>query len=221
MFALRHDVRALVVVPCRHGQWAEVLVCETVKLRLFYRLFGSVHFGSRPCQAGTAERLRAEQQARLSRQAQLPPLAQQLQPRFLFNARNTVSALIRTDPNLAEALLTCLATLLRAAADAGQRSKQSLADELVLFEACAEIAPQRFADRVLASWQTDPATRTCVVPILGLQPRLKNSIRQVVERRRGPTHIAVRGAVRGRDLVHRGGRRWPGKQQHAGAGRWR
>lgn len=121
-------------------------------------------------------------------------MTQQLQPHFLFNALNTVSSLIHSDPDMADVLLTRLATLLRAATDASQRPEQALADELTLLHAYADIMTQRFADRVEIRWELDAGASRCKVPTLGLQPLLENCFRHVVERRRGLTHLAVRTA---------------------------
>jgi two-component system, LytTR family, sensor kinase len=192
LYGLRHAARALIGEPYRHGPWGEVLLYESIKFAIFYTLFSGVHFGLRSYRAWAAERVRTEHQARLAEQAQLAQLTQQLQPHFLFNALNTVSALIHTDPDLADTLLTRLATLLRAATDAGQRPEQPLADELVLLEAYADIMTRRFADRASVHWQVDADARACAVPTLGLQPLLENCFRHVVEQRRAPTRIVVR-----------------------------
>jgi len=174
----------------------EVLAYDGFKFFLYYALLGGIQFGQRSYRAWANERLRTEQQARLAQQAQLAQLTQQLQPHFLFNALNTVSSLIHSDPDLADTLLTRLATLLRAATDAGQRPEQPLADELALLHAYADIMTQRFADRVEIRWEVDAGAAHCRVPTLGLQPLLENCFHHVVERRRELTHVVVRAAHR-------------------------
>ena len=172
----------------------EVLAYEAFKFILYYALLGGIQFGMRSYRGWATERLRTEQQARLAQQAQLAQLTQQLQPHFLFNALNTVSSLIHSDPDLADALLTRLAALLRAATEASQRPEQPLADELALLHAYADIMVQRFADRVDLRWDIDAGAGTCSVPTLGLQPLLENCFRHVVEQRRERTHVVVRAA---------------------------
>lgn len=196
MHGLRVALYALVGIPLRPALQLLSLPYEVAKFCLFYALLGGIQFGVHSYRAWATERLRAEQQARLAQQAQLAQLTQQLQPHFLFNALNTVSSLIHTDPDQADALLTHLASLLRAATDASQRPEQPLADELALLRAYADIMTQRFGDRVHIDWQVDTAAGHCMVPTLGLQPLLENCFHHVVERRRGPTHIAVRAARR-------------------------
>ncbi|HEY4067211.1 MAG TPA: histidine kinase [Burkholderiaceae bacterium] len=180
--------------------WGEIVVYESAKFVLFYLLLSGVQFGALSYRAWVNERLRAEQQARLAQEAQLAQLTQQLQPHFLFNALNTISSLIHTDPDLADTLLTQLASLLRAATDASRRLEQPLTDELALLRAYASIMTQRFADRVRIEWAIDAAALACPVPTLALQPLLENCFRHVVERRRAPTRIAVRARRLGATL---------------------
>jgi len=192
MYALRFAIYALAGDRYRHGPWGEVLAYEATSFVLFYTLFGAIHFGLRSYAAWVDERLIAEKQANLARQAQLAQLTQQLQPHFLFNALNTISSLIHSDPDAADTQLTHLAALLRAATDASRRPEQSLADELALLRAYADIMAQRFSDRVRIAWEVDTAAHACRVPTLGLQPLLENCFRHVVERRSALTHIAIR-----------------------------
>lgn len=192
LYALRYAFYALAGTPYRLDLRSEVLAYEAAKFILYYALLGGIQFGQRSYRAWAVERLRVEQQSRLAEQAQLAQLTQQLQPHFLFNALNTVSSLIHSDPDLADRLLTRLATLLRTATDASQRPEQALAEEMTLLHAYADIMVQRFADRVEIRWDIDAAAGPCRVPTLGLQALLENCFRHVVERRRETTHIVVR-----------------------------
>jgi len=92
----------------RHEPWGEVIVYESLRFAIFYTLFSAVHFGAAFLPRVSAERVRAQRHEAQLREAQLAQLTQQLQPHFLFNALNTVSSLIHTDPQLADTLLTRL-----------------------------------------------------------------------------------------------------------------
>jgi LytS/YehU family sensor histidine kinase len=198
---IRIGAFSLLDIPAPRDPWPAALLYESLKFAIFYVLFTGVQFGVRSYLAFSAERLEAERQRTLSQQAQLLQLTQQLQPHFLFNALNTVSSLIHSDPDLADALLTQLASLLRAAADAQRRPQQTLADELVLLDAYAGIMIARFGDRVRIAWEIDAAARRCEVPTLALQPLLENCFRHVVEPRRDTTHILVSARCREGRLV--------------------
>ena len=192
VLSLRYGVLAVVGRTLPGAPSGAVMLYETLKFSIFYVLFCGVQFGVRSYMAWHGERLRAERHERLSQQAQLLQLTQQLQPHFLFNALNTVSSLIHTNPDLADALLTQLAALLRAATDVSQRPEQPLADELKLLKGYAAIMTERFGDRVQLRWEVDDAALACRVPTLGLQPLLENCFRHAVEPRRAASHIVVR-----------------------------
>jgi hypothetical protein len=189
---VRRGVCALSGEPLHQESFSSILLHESVKFALYYLLLGGVIFGLRSHLAWSAERLRAERLLRLSQQAQINQLTQQLQPHFLFNALNTISSLIASDPKLADELLMRLAALLRAKTDVMHSPVQPLSEELKLLEAYAAIMVERFADRVAIDWKIDGAARACEVPTLCLQPLLENCFRHVVERRRQPTRIVVR-----------------------------
>lgn len=196
LYGLRHAVLAALGQTYRHAPWAEVLLYESIKFALFYLLFVALIFGLRSFGALQAERLRAEAGQRLAREAQLLQLAQQIEPHFLFNALNTIAAVLHDEPALAERLITRLATLLRTATDLARRPQVPLAEEIDLLRAYAEIMQARYGDRVQLQWDLDPAALPCRVPALLLQPLLENAYRHGAERHPGPVQIKLQAQRR-------------------------
>lgn len=192
VYGLRHALYAMHGEVYVHEPWPMVFRYEMLKFSIFFLLFSAVVFGLRSHAALAGARLRLERERRLAQSAQLLQLAQQIEPHFLFNALNTIASTVHTDPALADALLTRLAALLRAATDLARRPESSLDEELQLLEAYAAIMRERYADRVDIRFEVDPATRPCRVPTLLLQPLLENAFRHGVERRLAPTRIVVR-----------------------------
>ena len=193
IYGLRHAVYALLGQTYAHAAWGEVFLYECTKFALFYTLFVAVVFGQRTHAALAEQRLRTQQ-------AQLAQLTQQLEPHFLFNALNTIAATIHTDPDRADALLTKLAALLRAATDLTRRPQCTLDEELRLLEGYAAIMCERFAERVTLHWAIDEAARGCRVPALAVQPLLENAFRHAVERSSEPTELWVRARCDGQRL---------------------
>lgn len=200
-FGLRALLFGAMGQPYEHDPWAEAMAYELPKFAIYFGLFAGVQFGARSYRAWHLERLRAERLSSLTQQARLAQLTQQLQPHFLFNALNTISALIHTAPDRADALLGRLAALLRATTDATQRAEQTLADELALVRGYAEIMLERFGDRARVEWAIDEAALPCSVPTLGLQVLLENVFKHVVEKRRAPTTIVVSARLQADRLV--------------------
>lgn len=196
VFSLRALIFGMFGLPYEHDPWGPAMVYELPKFAVYFGLFAGVHFGARSYRAWHVERLRAERMGRLTQQARLAQLTQQLQPHFLFNALNTISALIHDEPDRADALLGRLAALLRAATDAAQRPVQTLAEESSLVHGYADIMLQRFGDRARIDWQIDDAALACSVPTLSLQVLLENAFKHVVEKRRAPTAIVIQAHCR-------------------------
>lgn len=192
VYGLRHGLATIAGRTYEHPPWSQVLPYEVLKFSLFYLLFTGLVFGLRALAAWHEERGRAERMLALSRQARMLQLAQQIEPHFLFNAINTISALIHTAPDRADELLTGLARLLRSTTDLRERTQHRLEEELALLRAYAALMCERFGDRVSLAWDIAGDTAQCLVPALSLQPLLENSFRHVVEARRTPTRILVR-----------------------------
>ncbi|MCA0243300.1 MAG: histidine kinase [Proteobacteria bacterium] len=191
LYGLRHGVRAAFGLGYAHQPWPQVVVYEGAKFSIFYLLFAGVQYALRAFRALAAERLRSEQLERLSSQARLAQLTQQMQPHFLFNALNTIASLIHGDPDAADAALLRLSALLRAATDVTRQPVHPLAAELALARHYAELMQQRYgAARVQVLWQVDAAGAP-PVPALSLQPLLENAFVHAVERRRALTTITV------------------------------
>lgn len=191
VYALRHAAYAALGETYRHDPWGPLFVAESLRFAIFYGLFVAVLFGMRSHAQLAAERLRAEQALALQQRAQLLQLAQQIEPHFLFNALNTIAATVHEDADRADALITRLAALLRAATDLARHPMATLDEELALLEAYAAIMLERFGERVQLDWAIAPDTRGCRVPTLALQPLLENAFRHGVERRGGPVRLRV------------------------------
>ncbi len=71
-----------------------------------------------------------------------------MQPHFLFNALNTVSSLMHTDVEKADATLIRLADVLRATLDVSELHEAPLSTELRLVRGYAQVMQERYSDRV-------------------------------------------------------------------------
>jgi len=113
--------------------------------------------------------------------ALLAALQARIRPHCLFNSLNSVLALLRRQPQQAEAVLHDLADLYRALlSDA--RTLVPLGQELTLARAYIEIETLRLgAQRLRMQWRTEHAPLQALVPPLLLQPLLENAVRYGVE----------------------------------------
>ncbi|WP_338763985.1 histidine kinase [Massilia sp. METH4] len=189
-FGIRHAVYGLAGDVYPHASWPRVFVYENVKMTIFFAIFVVCTFGVLSWQVLQGERLRAERMATQLRTAQLHALTQRMQPHFLFNALNTVAAVMHEDVERADALLVRLSELLRASLATGTQ-QVPLADELRLLRGYAELMAERFADRVTIAWRVASGLDDLPVPAMSLQPLLENVFRHTVERHTAPVHVTI------------------------------
>ncbi len=190
-FGIRHGVFALTGHVYEHEPWGETFLYESAKLTVFIILFYLIRFGILSYIALLEEKVRVEKANALLRQAQLQRLAQQMQPHFLFNALNTISSLMHTDVDKADATLIQLADVLRTTLDVSDLHEAPLATELRLAQGYARVMQERYADRVDISWHIEEDTLACVLPVMSIQPLLENIFKHTVEQRRQLTRITV------------------------------
>jgi two-component system LytT family sensor kinase len=137
------------------------------------------------------ERVTLQLETKLAR-AQLEALKIQLQPHFLFNTLNTVSALLHRDAEAADRVLSRLGDLLRLSLQHSGRQEVMLRQELEFLERYLEIQQTRFQDRLTVHFDADPDTLDALVPTLVLQPLVENAVRHAIEPRAAPGHLDIR-----------------------------
>lgn len=132
----------------------------------------------------------AQLEARLT-EAQLQALRLQLQPHFLFNALNTISAVIYEDVQLADQLIARLSDLLRLTLSRSRAQEVTLQEELEFLNLYLELMRARFEERLTVRFDVEPETRAALVPQLILQPLVENSIRHGASQQGGAVTIDV------------------------------
>ncbi len=118
-----------------------------------------------------------------TRDAQLKLLRYQLNPHFLFNTLNSVTALIAAERHDdAKSMLAKLSAFLRFSLDSDGKYVVSLSEECDALELYLDIERVRFADRLEVEFSIDPAVSQLAVPSFLLQPLVENSIKHAIGR---------------------------------------
>ncbi|WP_256009160.1 sensor histidine kinase [Desertivirga xinjiangensis] len=114
---------------------------------------------------------------RLAREAELYNLRQQLQPHFLFNSLNSISALIGRRPEEARTMIYQLSDFLRGTLKKEENEFVSLADELAHLQLYLDIERVRFGHRLATEVSKEDGCDVMKLPAMLLQPIVENAIK--------------------------------------------
>ena len=130
-------------------------------------------------------------QAQLT-EARLQALRMQVNPHFLFNTLNAVSALVERDPRGVRRMIARLSELLRHALEDSNTQEVPLRDELDFLRRYLEIQQIRFQGRLEVTEEIPPELNDTLVPNLILQPLVENAIKHGASTVDDTGRIAIR-----------------------------
>jgi two-component system sensor histidine kinase AlgZ len=125
----------------------------------------------------------------LARESELKALKTQVNPHFIFNCLNSISALTTSDSAKAREMCILLAEFLRRTLGLGEKALIPLQDELALLHAYLSVEQIRFGSRLQVEEKTDPGALECMLPPLLLQPLVENAVAH------GVAHLAEGGWI--------------------------
>ncbi|MBD1559419.1 sensor histidine kinase [Vibrio sp. S9_S30] len=130
-----------------------------------------------------------QEQQTLLTQAEIKLLHAQVNPHFLFNALNTISAITRRNPDKARDLIQHLSQFFRSNLKQNIETVR-LKEELEHVNAYLTIEKARFSDRLEVEWAIDDALLEKIIPSFTLQPLVENAIKH------GISQLLENGKVR-------------------------
>ena len=113
----------------------------------------------------------------LARDAELKALKAQVNPHFLFNSLNSISALTSIDPARAREMCVLLGDFLRLTLGLGEKIAVQLSEELDLLQKYMAIEMVRFGARLKMHEEIQEESRVCLLPPLLLQPLVENAVK--------------------------------------------
>ncbi|HMO68699.1 MAG TPA: histidine kinase [Novosphingobium sp.] len=142
-------------------------------------------------QARAAERREGEYR-RAAKAAELRSLRYQVNPHFLFNTLNSLSALVLTGKGeRAERMIQTLSTFYRRSLSEDPTADHTLAEEIELQRLYLDIEAVRFPERLRVRIDIPDDLPHARVPGMILQPLVENSVKYAVAARRDPVTIAI------------------------------
>lgn len=132
--------------------------------------------------------------------AELRSLNAQINPHFLFNALQMISALVHNDANRADQAIVQLSNLLRLTLRQTDVEVIALEQELAMLKLYLDIMQIRFENALQIKFDIDPKTLNAEVPYLLMQPLVENAIEYGANPDDDSRNIRISAAISGRKL---------------------
>jgi sensor histidine kinase YesM len=142
----------------------------------YYLLAVAFHYALIAQAASVEAQQRALESSVRARDAELSALKAQINPHFLYNSLNSISALTSIDPARAREMCVLLADFLRMTLGLGEKSLIPLQEELALLDRYCAIEKVRFGDRLRVEKNIQEEAASCLLPPLLLQPLFENAV---------------------------------------------
>jgi two-component system LytT family sensor kinase len=145
--------------------------------------------------------IKLEEQERMLLHARMEALQNQINPHFLFNTLNSVSSLVRFDPDTARQMIIKLANILRRLLSSSE-AFVPLREELEFIDDYLDIEVVRFGvDKLQVVKELEPASLDVMVPSMLLQPLVENSIKHGLSSKIDGGSIRVRSRLTETELI--------------------
>jgi two-component system, LytTR family, sensor histidine kinase AlgZ len=144
---------------------------------LLYLLSVALHFVMFSIQSQRESESREQEARTLAREAELRALKAQINPHFLFNSLNSISALATSDGKRAREMCIRLSEFLRSTLSLGEKENIALEDEFGLAAAYLSVEQIRFGSKLKVEQDVNVHCAQCTVPPLVLQPLVENAVK--------------------------------------------
>ncbi len=132
----------------------------------------------------------------VARDAELQMLRAQINPHFLFNSLNSISALTSIDSTAARAMTIALAQFFRQSLTLSEKNTIPLWQEMELCERFLDVEKIRFGNKLRQAFQVDEQIRCALIPPMLLQPLIENAIKHGIRDLPDGGTISVTATVR-------------------------
>jgi hypothetical protein len=186
----RHDERWAMIADTAFGRYFLVLA------------WAAFYFALAKAEEARAAERRESEYRRAAEAAELRSLRYQINPHFLFNTLNSLSALVMTGRyDDAEEMIQTLSTFYRHTLSGDPTSDLPLTDEIELQELYLAIEKVRFPDRLTCRIHVADEVAHAMVPGMILQPIVENSVKYAVAASHAKVTIGIEAERRGSELV--------------------
>lgn len=188
---LRHFVRFLIEGKFQYFSTA-VELSRNIGIQIFYHfIYFALYEGWYILQEWQRETVETSTLEKVSLQSQLTSLQHQVNPHFLFNSLNSLSALISDSPAQADAFLGELTAVFRYLLQASEQHLVPLRDEMTFIRSYFHLLQTRYQTGLILDLSIDTSAEQGLIPPLTLQVLVENAVRYNVILPAQPLHIRI------------------------------
>ncbi|NEQ50629.1 MAG: histidine kinase [Leptolyngbya sp. SIO3F4] len=156
--------------------WIETIT-NMLNWQILFLIWSLVYFGVHFFERYSSEEIKNLKWEASRNEMELNKLKSQLNPHFIFNAMNTIRALVDEDPKKAKRSITQLSNILRNTLQMGRKKTVSFAEELKVVSDYIDLEKTRFEERLQCTFEIDPDSYRYQVPALMIQTLIENGIK--------------------------------------------
>jgi len=170
------EIRAILVWP--FGEVVQIMLAYAPELLIW----GLIYFSWNYLANYEREEIKNLRLEASKNEIELNNLKSQLNPHFMFNAMNSIRALVDENPELAKKSITQLSQILRNTLMVGKHQFIPFEDELRVVQSYLELEGIRYEERLKVNYEIDSAVLTEPIPPLMLQTLVENAIKHGISK---------------------------------------
>jgi len=176
------------------------LTLAIINNALLFFIWSVIYFGYHFFERSRQQEIERLQWAASINETELNNLKAQLNPHFMFNAMNSIRALVEEDPVLCKKAITQLSNLLRNTLQTGKRKVVLIEEEMKIVQDYLALEKIRYEERLNIEIQLEDGIEKCLVPPLLLQTLVENAIKHGVSTIRKGGTLRIVGMLKGDEL---------------------
>jgi two-component system, LytTR family, sensor kinase len=175
-----------------YSENADFRLIDVLNLSFYFLIWQIIYVGYFITEKSRKEELNALQLMALNNEIELRNLRSQLNPHFMFNALNSVRALVDEDSKKAKQAVSLISNILRVVLTSDKKDVVTIKEELELVKDYLAVEKIRFEDRLNVEYNIEEHVLNEKIPPFIIQTLVENAIKHGISNRIQPGKIVVK-----------------------------
>ncbi len=177
------------------------MIIEIVLIMFLFMIWTIIYFSYHFNRKSRLEELKNLQLSDSQKEIELQNLRTQLNPHFLFNALNSIRALIDLEPKLAKESVTKLSNILRNSLLFGRKESVTIEEECEFVRDYLDLEKVRFEERLQVEWNIEESVLKEFIPPLIIQTLVENSIKHGISNLKKGGLVRISACLKDKKLI--------------------